>query len=130
MLAVYAGNDFLAEPFGRWIPPAIAERPLPSLLADVAPRSTWFIVNRLGLSEFGRGNKPIEGEFEQLNGWLDLPPDQRLDRIVDHMKHYYFPQLDEAAIREILSRGGGRFWTAFDKRRKDRERWPAGCCRA
>lgn len=121
LLAVYAGNDFLAEPYGHWIPPAIAELPVPSMLGAVAPRSTWFIVNRLGLSEFGRANKPIEGEFEQLNAWLELPSAERLDKLAGHMHRYYFPKLPEATIREILSRGGERFWAAFDKRRKDPE---------
>jgi hypothetical protein len=121
VLAFYAGNDFVGTPFGGWLPAPIAERPLPSLLGAAAPRTTWLAVNRLGLSEFGRNNKGIEGEFAQLNQWLDLPPAERLERIAGHMKRNYHPRLDEATIREILSRGDGRFWTAFARRPADRE---------
>ena len=125
VLAVYAGNDFVQTPFGGWMRPPIAELPLPSLLAGPAPRTTWLAVNRLGLSEFGRNNKIIDGEFAQLNEWLKLPADQRLDRIVQHLKRNYCPELSEEAIREILSRGGDRFWTAFARQHPD-QRIPRG----
>jgi hypothetical protein len=121
VLAVYAGNDFVQTPFGGWMRPPIAELPLPSLLAGPAPRTTWLAVNRLGLSEFGRNNKIIDGEFAQLNEWLKLPADQRLDRIVQHLQRNYRPELSEEAIREILSRGGDRFWTAFARPHPDQE---------
>ena len=121
VLAVYAGNDFVSTPFGGWMRPPIAELPLPSLLAGPAPRTTWLAVNRLGLSEFGRNNKVIDGEFAQLNEWLKLPADQRLDRIVQHLKRNYYPRLSEEVIREILSRGGDRFWTAFARPHPDQE---------
>ena len=94
VLAVYAGNDFVSTPFGGWMRPPIAELPLPSLLAGPAPRTTWLAVNRLGLSEFGRNNKIIDGEFAQLNEWLKLPADERLDRIVQHLKRNYYPRLE------------------------------------
>ncbi len=122
LLAVYAGNDFIPTPFGgSFLPPVIAELPLPSLLGDVAPRTTWLTVNRLGLSEVGRVNRGIPGEFALLNGYLRLPPDERLDRLTGHMKEHYFPRLGSETIREILSRGGDRFWAAFDKRTNDPE---------
>lgn len=121
VLAVYAGNDFVSTPFGGWMRPPIAELPLPSLLAGPAPRMTWLTVNRLGLSEFGRNNKAIDGEFEQLNEWVKLPADERLDRVVQHLKRNYYPRLDEEVIREILSRGGDRFWSAFVRQEPDRE---------
>jgi hypothetical protein len=121
VLCVYAGNDFVAVPFGGLIPPLIAELPLPSLLGMVAPRTTWLTVNRLGLSEFGRGNKPIEGEYEMLNDWVGLPSAERMDKLVAHMKRYYYPQLDEPTIRAILSRGGDGFWSVFAKDRQDGE---------
>ncbi|MBM3647602.1 MAG: SGNH/GDSL hydrolase family protein [Alphaproteobacteria bacterium] len=120
LLAVYAGNDFVTTPFGSW-PPPIAELPLPSLLGAIVPRTTWLVVNRLGLSEFGRGNPGIDGEFAMLNEWLDLPAADRLDRTARHMRQHYFPKLPDGAIREILSRGNDRLWTAFDKRANDRE---------
>ncbi|SEP48259.1 hypothetical protein SAMN02990966_07009 [Rhodospirillales bacterium URHD0017] len=121
VLAVYTGNDFVATPFGGWMRPPIAELPLPSLLAGPAPRTTWLVVNRLGLSEMGRNNKAIDGEFAQLNDWLKLPADQRTEQVVRHLKRYYYPRQSEEAMREILSRDGGRFWTAFDRPAPDRE---------
>jgi len=121
VLAVYTGNDFVSTPFGGWMRPPIAELPLPSLLAGPAPRTTWLAVNRLGLSEFGHNNKPIDGEFAELNDWLKLPADERLDRVVRHLKRHYFPRLADETIREILSRDGGRFWAAFDRPAPDRE---------
>lgn len=121
VLAVYAGNDFVSTPFGGWMRPPIAELPLPSLLAGPAPRTTWLAVNRLGLSEFGRNNRGVEGEFARLNEWVKLPEAERLDRIARYLKQDYFPRQSEETIREILSRGGGRLWTAFDKPEPDRE---------
>lgn len=124
VLAIYAGNDFVSVPFGGWIPPPIAELPLPSMLGAVAPRSTWFAVNRLGLSEIGRNNSRIEGELEMLNAWRDLPPAELIDRIVAHVKRYYYPQLPEDRIREIFTRGNNRFSTAFVERPDGREMLP------
>jgi hypothetical protein len=121
VLMVYAGNDFVSTPFGGWWPAPIAERPLPSMLGAVAPRTTWLAVNRLGLSEFGRYNRGIEGEFEQMNAWVDRPAADRLDWFTRHMKQHYYPRLAEGTIREILSRGDDRFWTAFTKKEVDRE---------
>ncbi|MBY0321587.1 MAG: hypothetical protein K2X72_22890 [Reyranella sp.] len=121
VLAVYAGNDFVATPFGGWMRPPIAELPLPSLLAGPAPRTTWLAVNRLGLSELGRNNKQIDGEFARLNEWVKLPADERLERVVRHLKQNYYPRTSEETMREILSRGDGRFWTAFDKPAPNRE---------
>ena len=46
-------------------PPPIAERPRPSWLRSVAPRLTWLLVNRLGLSEFGRANRPRPTRFRR-----------------------------------------------------------------
>lgn len=121
VLSIYAGNDFVTRPHGRLLPPVIAERPLPSLIGSLAPRTTWLAVNRLGLSAFGRANRAIDHEFEDLNAWLDLPPAERLDRITAHMQRHYFPRLDRETIREILSRGHNRFWTAFARQPGDRE---------
>ena len=121
VLTVFTGNDFVSTPFGGWMRPPIAELPLPSMLAGPAPRTTWLTVNRLGLSEFGRNNKIIDGEFAQLNEWVKLPADQRLDRIVQHLKRNYYPRLSDEAIREILSRGDEKFWTAFARPHPDQE---------
>lgn len=122
VLMVYAGNDFVSTPYGgTWWPAPIAELPLPSLLGAMAPRTTWLAVNRLRLSEFGRGNRAIEGEFDQMNAWVDQPAAERLERFARHMKQHYYPNLDEGTIKEILSRGDDRFWTAFAKKDSDRE---------
>lgn len=122
MLVVYAGNDFIATPFrSLMVPSLIDELPVPSLLGSVAPRTTWLTVNRLGLSEVGRGNKGIPGEFTLLNEWAHKPAAERLSLFARHLKAHYQPNLSEDTIREILSRGGDRLWTAFEKRPKDRE---------
>ena len=121
VLNVYAGNDFISEPYKPWsLPPAIAELPVPSVLGAVMPRTTWLAVNRLRLSELGRGGPGVAGEFGDLNRWIQLPPEERLDRFVDHLRAHYFPKVDAATLREILSRGNGRLWTIFDRRPLDR----------
>ncbi|MGD9884279.1 MAG: hypothetical protein AB7F22_07035 [Reyranella sp.] len=119
---VYAGNDFVStalEPYS--LPPWIAELPMPSVLGMVAPRTAWLLVNRFGLSELGRGNRAIPDEFALLNAWARKPPAERLDYFVRHMRTHYYPNVDEATVREILSRGGDRLWTAFRPRPADRE---------
>src|SRR4029453_15090599 len=68
-----------------------------------------------------RNKKVIDGEFAQLNEWLKLPADERLERAGQHLKRNYYPRLSEETIREILARDGGRFWTAFDKPAPDRQ---------
>lgn len=122
VVVVYAGNDFVStrlEPYA--FPPWMAELPMPSILAMVAPRTDWLLVNRLGLSELGRGNRAIPDEFALLNEWARKPPAERLDYFVRHMRTHYYPNVDEATVREILSRGGDRLWTAFRPRPADRE---------
>lgn len=122
VVVVYAGNDFVSsrlEPYA--LPPWAAELPMPSVLGMVAPRTAWLLVNRLGLSELGRGNRAIPDEFALLNEWARKPPAERLDYFVRHMRTHYYPNVDEATVREILSRGGNRLWTAFRPRPADRE---------
>lgn len=122
VVVVYAGNDFVPTPLEPWsLPPWIAELPMPSVLGMVAPRTDWLLVNRLGLSELGRGNRAIADEFTLLNEWARKPPVERLDYFVRHMRMHYYPKVDEATVREILSRGGDRLWTAFRPRPADRE---------
>lgn len=120
----FSGNDFLqpGEGFGdRWIPPLVDESPGNSLLGRVMPRTNWLLVNRLRMSEVLRGNKPIPHETETLNAIAHGPPDQRIPGLVRHMKHYYFPELGDDRLAEILSRGGERFWQAFERRGQDQE---------
>lgn len=122
VVVVYAGNDFVPtrlEPYS--LPPWLAELPMPSMMGMVAPRTAWLLVNRLGLSELGRGNRAIPNEFALLNEWARKPPAERLDYFVRHMRTHYYPNVDEATVREILSRGGDRLWTAFRPRPADRE---------
>lgn len=111
VVVLYSGNDFISEPFSRWtVPPAIAERPIPSMLGTVAPRTTWLLVNRLGLSEVGRGDPAIAGEFLQVNEWMERPAAERLQLVTGHLQSHYHPKVDAGKIREILSRGDGQLW--------------------
>jgi hypothetical protein len=122
VVVVYAGNDFVSTSLVSYaLPPWLAELPLPSVLGVMAPRTAWLLVNRLGLSELGRGNRAIPDEFALLNEWARKPPAERLDYFVRHMRTHYYPNVDEATVREILSRGGDRLWTAFRPRPADRE---------
>jgi hypothetical protein len=119
---VYAGNDFIADRLDAFaVPPLVEELPLPSILGTVAPRTTWLLANRLGLLEIARGNKDIPDESALLNQWAEQPSAERLDSVVRHMKKYYYPELGEDTIREILSRGSSGFAAATTKRGVDRE---------
>jgi hypothetical protein len=119
VLLFFSGNDFVSDTLS-WsnVPPPIAERPRPSWLGAVAPRLTWLVVNRLGLSEFGRGN--AEG-VDMVREIIKLPPAERVDAMVRYVKTYHYPEKDERVMREILSRGGDRFWAAFEHRDRDQE---------
>lgn len=122
LLMFCSSNDFVSEPRSDWaVPPLIAERPEPSLLGAVAPRLTWLAVNRLGLSQFGRSNKPIPDEWNILNDLLTRPRDERIELYVQHLKKFYYPDLDAGVMREILSRGGDAFWQAFERKEGERE---------
>jgi hypothetical protein len=76
------------------------------------------LVNRLGLSEFGRANKSATDEAQEI---MKKPRAERLDAMVSLIKTHYYPQKDEKVIREILSRGGDRFWDRFEPRDHDQE---------
>jgi hypothetical protein len=122
LMMFYSGNDFIQERFGSsLLPPLIDELPEPSLLGAIAPRLAWLAVDRLRLSEAGRGSKPIPGEFQTLNDLVDKPPSERATLLARHMKRYYFPAVSEQTLLEILSRGGEDFWSAFRRPGKDRE---------
>lgn len=119
VLVFYSGNDFVPDALSSWnIPPPIAERPQPSWLGTVAPRLTWLLVNRLGLSEFGRGNKGTTDDVQEI---IKKPRAERLDAMVRLVKTHYYPQKDKQVIREILSRGGDKFWDRFEPRDRDQE---------
>jgi hypothetical protein len=119
----FSGNDILQSGEGldeEWIP-LIDESPGGSLLGKVMPRTSWLLVDRLRLSEFLRGNKPIPDESQTLRAIVEGPPDQQVPKLVQHLKRYYYPNLSEQRLTEIISRGGDRFWKAFENRPQDRE---------
>lgn len=121
VLLFYSGNDFIYERPDGLLPAPIAELPLPSLLGSVAPRLTWLTVNRLALSEIGRNNRPIAGEFETLQRIVAAPANERATRLAAHVRQHYHPNLTEEAVREVFVRDGGAFWQAFERREPDRE---------
>jgi hypothetical protein len=120
VLHFFSGNDFVSEGLSPFrIAPLIAERPEPSWLGAVAPRLTWLVDNRLSLTELGNANNT--DEFTIVNDALKKPPSERLKTLVQYVKHYAYPDLDEATIGEVLSRGGDNFWDAFTPRTRDQE---------
>ncbi len=120
VLMFYSGNDFVSDALSPWrIPPPIAERPQPSWLGAIAPRLTWLLVNRLGLSEFGRANSKVS--TDEVREIIKKPREERLDAMVRLVKTHYYPEKDEQVIREILSRGGDKFWDRFEPRDRDQE---------
>jgi hypothetical protein len=122
VIFVYAGNDFIQVRLGDFAMPALAEElPVPSILGTIAPRTDWFVSNRLGLSEIGRGNKDIPGENELLEQWAEQPTPDLTARVAQHMKQYYYPKLSEETIREILSRGGEPMRMALAQRKADHQ---------
>jgi hypothetical protein len=122
VIFVYAGNDFIPVSLDDFAMPALAEElPVPSILGTIAPRTDWLVSNRLGLSEMGRGNQDIPGENELLSDWAEKPTPELTARVAQHMKQYYYPQLSEETIGEILSRGGEPVRAALAERKADRQ---------
>ena len=120
----FSGNDFVQSHAGYndgLLPPLVSESPGGSILGHVMPRTNWVAVNRLGLSEALRGNKPIPGEFETVNAIVHGPPEARIPGLVRHVKRYYHPDIDAAKShrnsiagrRQVL----GRPQEAADRRR-------------
>jgi hypothetical protein len=114
LLFFYAGNDFMQPDQGYSIwPRLIDESAGGSLVGWLMPRTNWLLVNRLNLSNFFQARAPAPPNEEMtLDAALKAPPDERLGRIVAHLKKYNYPNLPEAQISEILSRGDNRFWRA------------------
>ena len=122
LLFFFSGNDFIDEGFhDHWLPPLVDELPGGSLLGSIMPRSDWAVVNGLGLSEFFRGNKLIPNERATLDSIVAEPQSQRISDLVQYMHKYYFPDLSDERLTEILSRGGDEFWARFHPRSQDRE---------
>jgi hypothetical protein len=123
----FSGNDFVtsADDYsGHWFPPLIDESPGRSIVGSVMPRTNWLLVNRLHDSEFLRNNSFIPNEFEALQGIARAPRNERLDRLVQFTKQYYFPEMEASTLAEILSRGDGRLLAAFGPRPVDEEYLP------
>ena len=119
VVSFFSGNDFMTadQAYSTFkIPPLVDELPGASLLGSVMPRTNWLIVNRLRLSEFLRSNVPIPNELKTLNDIVQGPPQDRIPRLVAHMRRYYYPSASEEQLSEILSRGGEAFWRTFKPR--------------
>jgi hypothetical protein len=124
MVFFFSGNDFMQPGEGYHdglLPPLVDESAGGSILGRIMPNTNWLLVNRLRLSEVLRGNKPIPGEFDRLYDIAHGPAAERVPAIVAHMKKYYYPDMSEQKLTEIFSRGGDRFWQAFEKRPHDQE---------
>ena len=120
----YSGNDFVnAEdifeetPFSK----LIDELPKPSLLGMIAPRLSWLLVNRFRLSELLRGNGSMPGEFDSLFTASQLPFEEGLHKVVQHAHRFYFPDVGEIALSDILGRGGPSFWESLRYRETEPE---------
>lgn len=127
VLMIYSGNDFL-EPTQAYKTYSQAlqtmyfnERPLPSVLGSFLPEFDWVLTNRLSMSEMARSQKAIPNEQDLFKKLATLPPAEALEKATAHMHEYYHPQLKENQIKEILGRGGEKFWKAFTPKEKDQE---------
>jgi hypothetical protein len=122
VVTLYSGNDIVSQPFPRNdAAPFLAELPRPSRLASVAPHIAWQAVNALKLSGAAAGGKYAPHEHETIMGALARTRAEGLPILTKLMHTYYFPELEERTVEEILARGGDRFWSEFAPRRFDRE---------
>jgi hypothetical protein len=124
ILIFYSGNDFVSsqDSYSSWsFPPLIDESPGRALLGAIMPRTNWLLVNRLRLSEFLHLNGIVENEADVLSRAIHLPPQQRLDSLTRHIKTFYYPNIPEARIAEVIGRAGPAFWRQFEEREVDRE---------
>jgi len=122
LLFIYAGNDFVAANAGYSLWPAlIDESPGGALIGTFMPRTNWLLVNRFRLSGLLQGEPPPPDEGGVLYEHVRAPPGEQIGRLVAHVKRYYYPQLSEEKIREVLSRGDGRFWRVAEDHPDDQE---------
>jgi hypothetical protein len=123
LVFIYAGNDFMAANAGYSIWPSLVdESPGASILGSIMPRTNWLLVNRLKLAEFFRGRTPAPPNEEQmLYDAVHAPPAERLQRLVAHVKKYHYPELSDAQISEVLSRGGSRYWLVTESGEGEQE---------
>jgi hypothetical protein len=110
LLFIYAGNDFMNpdQGYSMW-PDLTDESPGGSLVGQLMPRTNWLLVNRLGLAAFFRSRSKAPANDEtMLYEAVTAPPQERLLRTVSYVHTYHFPEVSEAKIAEVLSRGGNR----------------------
>jgi hypothetical protein len=109
LLFIYAGNDFMApnQGYSAW-PRWVDESPGGSLVGWVMPRTNWLLVDRLNLSEFARSRPAAPADSAaRLFAAITAPVEERLERVVSHVKTYY-PNVPDKQLAEILSRGDNR----------------------
>jgi len=123
LLFIYAGNDFMKANNGySALPSLVDESPGASLLGSLMPRTNWLAVNRLRMAEFFRGRTPSPpNEEAMLYDAVNAPAAEQLPRLVEHVKKYHYPELSDANIAEILSRGDNRYWRATESGEGEQE---------
>jgi hypothetical protein len=112
----FSGNDFMYQGYGDgWIPTLVDESPGGGVLGTIMPRTSWWLVDHLRRSASPGGGNPIPHENETLESIALGPPEQRVPRLVEHMKRYYHPNVSEERLAEIIARGGENFWRPYQK---------------
>jgi hypothetical protein len=122
LVFIYAGNDFVAADAGysSW-PAFIDESPGGAVIGSLMPRTNWLLVNRFRLSGLLRGEPPPPDEGGLLHEYARAPTAEAAERLVRHVKRYYYPNLPDERIREVLTRGDGRFWRVAQDNRVEQE---------
>ena len=122
LLFIYAGNDFMAAD-ERLFPMAAVDR----RIRRGAPARHVHAAHQLASDEsLGYGGTAdavtaLPGEIEMLFDDVHAPPGERLGRIVAHVKKYYYPDLPEEKIHEVLSRGDDRLWRQAERNQDEQE---------
>lgn len=111
LLFVYAGNDFVQPNAGysMW-PRLVDESPGGGWLGRIMPRTSWLVVNRLGIADFFRSRaRAPANDVDVLFRAVTAPPDERAKQVAAYAKAYHYPDVPEQKLVEILSRGDNRF---------------------
>jgi hypothetical protein len=66
-------------------------------------------------------NKPVPQELDTLAKISRLPPAERLQALIRHIKRYYYPDLSDQQIAAIFSRDNEAFWQAYASGKADDE---------
>lgn len=128
-LFVYAGNDYLnpQQSYSRekesFLANLIAERPFPSITAQFLPELNWLVVDRLRLSQRQQNSRelPLDDENRLFKSFSKQPFGEGIQNIAKQMHDYHHPDHSTKEIWSVLTRGGQRFWNAFQPKSKDRE---------